>query len=327
MAGFDLQRDEMTRTSSNLAHWHDKDSVTSVQSELGGKDENYAVFVQDAYQWSEKVKVYGGLRLDHYKKYSGYFNDYVKNKSISYDEATYNEWSPKISLEYNMADDTSCYVSYGHSFNPPTLYKLYRTDTNYETGYVGNPDLKPEKSNTFEVGFKKNWADKMALKAAAYLTKTTDLINVSTVAGTSHKQYVNIDKADRRGLELDFRKKFNNNWNSYLNYSWELAYDDDDNRICEIPKHIIHAGVLYNKGKFGANLDTEYVSNRNKPGETSGVYLSQDAVVLLNTGFNYKFNPKASAFFTINNLFDRAYSATWALAAGRTYNLGFEFTF
>ena len=38
-------------------------------------------------------------------------------RSLNYDSATYDEISPKISLNYQADEDTNYYVSYGHSFN------------------------------------------------------------------------------------------------------------------------------------------------------------------------------------------------------------------
>mgnify|MGYP002236518196 CR=1 FL=1 len=65
------------------------------------------------------------------KKTDGYSIYYDKKtgavtRSLNYDSATYDEISPKISLNYQADEDTNYYVSYGHSFNPPPLYQVYR---------------------------------------------------------------------------------------------------------------------------------------------------------------------------------------------------------
>lgn len=89
----------------------------------------------------------------------------------TYEEGTYTEWSPKLSLEYALPNDTTLFASYGHSFTPPILYQVYR-DSGAEIknikgqltvagkGTIANPDLKPETADAYEIGVKKKWGDK-----------------------------------------------------------------------------------------------------------------------------------------------------------------------
>lgn len=83
------------------------------------------------------------------------------------EEGIYNAWSPKLSLEYLMGNDTTVYASYGHSFTPPILYQVYRSErspikivngvpTASTRGSLPNPDLDPEQTDTYELGLKKN---------------------------------------------------------------------------------------------------------------------------------------------------------------------------
>ena len=318
-AGFDLQKDDMTRTGRDLAHWHEKDSVLRTRSQMGGKDELYALFVQDEYQWSSQLKLYTGIRFDHYRKYGGYAHDDIKNSHTAYKEASYNQISPKLALEYDVKPGMVWYASYGHSFNSPSLYKLYRTDSYYDA----NPDLKPENSNTFEIGIKNTFARDSKMNLAFYQTRTNDLINTERVAGSSKRRYVNIDQATRTGIELDLTHQYDQHWSQYLNYNWEKIYDGDDQPVYGMPKHILHTGVTYRQGKWATNLDLEYVSNRNEAGECSGVYLSNDPILVWNLGIHYKFDTRTSAFFTIDNVMDRSYYQ-WYKAAGRTYTLGVQ---
>ena len=322
VAGFNIQKDDMDRTTSRLAHWHDWDSTTSVLDKTGGKDDIYAAFVQDEYRWNDQLKLYTGVRFDHYKKHGGYDHNYSKKTDTEYDETSYNQWSPKIALEYTPDDVMTYYVSYGHSFNPPTLYMLYRTDSYYD----GNPDLKPEISNTYEIGFKARFDPKNDLKMSLFKADTKDLITSEYIEGSSKRHYINKEEAKRTGLELDYNHKFNDKYTGYINYQWEMAYDQDDEWIYDIPKHILHTGLRYDMNKWSANLDGEYVSNRNAPGEVDNVYLSSDPYFILNAGVGYKFNKKCSATFTVNNLLGRDYYL-WYKAPGRTYTVGVQYEF
>jgi len=323
VGGFSWQNDKMTRTTTNLEHWHDKNSITSITSQTGGKDQNLSLFLQDEYNLTEKWKIYGGLRLDHYKKYDGYYNEIAKS-NINYKKTSYNELSPKIVFEYAQDDKTIYYTSYGHSFNPPSLYQLYRTDRNY----IGNPYLEPETTNTLEAGIKKQLGEKSSFNLALYQSKTDNLITSDTVDvnGTSKKWYKNLENVKRMGLELDFKHQFDKQWAGYLNYARQKGEDSKGEKLYSIPENVFHAGVKYNKKKLTANLDAEYISERNEPGSISGVYLSYDGFFLANFGVNYKINRDAIITFNVNNIFDKDYYL-WYAAPGRTCTLGVQFEF
>ena len=319
VAGLNAQKDEMTRTGKKLSAWHDWDSVISTNTVIGGKNSSFATFLQDKYEWSDRLSMYAGIRFDYYKKYDGSFHDYTNNTFTKYDEASFTQWSPKLAFEYAADDKTNYYVSYGHSFNAPSLYKLYRTDSSY----IGNPDLIPEKSDSFELGVKKQLGSKTNLHFAVYKSFTKDLIVAETVPGLDKKWYVNKDKATRIGFETELSHKFDDKWEGYLNYQWQNVSKDGET-IYSYPKHILHTGVGYTAGKWSGNLDVGYVSNRNDPGDLSNVYLSYDGFVTLNTGVTYEINKNMRATFTINNLLDRDYYQ-WYKADGRTFYLGLNF--
>ena len=123
VTGFDVQRNSMDYIESKLARWHDPGSVTAVLAVAGGCDLASAVFLQDEYRVNEKFGVNFGVRLDHYKKYDGYYRDDILDSSPP--DASYSEFSPKIALTYYPNAKTTLYTSFGHSFNPPRLYHLY----------------------------------------------------------------------------------------------------------------------------------------------------------------------------------------------------------
>lgn len=320
--GFDWQSQKMTRTSSKLARWHDKDSVTSINDIQGGRSDVFALFLQNDYYINEKWEVYAGLRWDHYKKYDGFYDD-LKNPITKHDEASYDEISPKISIKYQPNESTSFYASYGHSFNPPSIYKLYRTDNNYDA----NPFLKPETSNTIEVGMKKKFGVNTAMNLSIYNAKTDNMIVAETIPGKDKKRYNNIEKAERTGVDFDLNHKFSDRWNGFLNYSWIDAKDDDNQKINWIPTNTFHAGLTYRYDKLTATLTTEYISDRNKPDSVSGVYLSYDEVAWVsNIGLTYQVSKDCKATFSVLNIFDKDYYL-WYAAPGRTFTAGLVYEF
>lgn len=320
VAGFDVQRDAMDYIKSRLAHWHDHDSVISQTSKMGGKDLIAALFVQDDYRFNKHFGINLGLRLDHYKKYDGYFRN--ASSYIKQEEASYNELSPKVALEYYPTPKTTLYASFGHSFNPPRLYQLYRHDPSY--GYIANPELKPEKTNTFEIGVKEKFDEKTYLGFSAYHAKTTDLITASSKDIAGHRKYINLSEAKRIGWEMELRHAFTDAWSAFVNYNYERATDEEGYRIYSIPQHTLHLGVKYDKKPWSAYLEGQYISSRNEPDEFSGHYLSDDAFFIANCGINYQFMKNATLSLTVENLFDLDYWQ-WYKARGRSVMVGVSF--
>ncbi len=318
IAGMDFQKDSMEYSKETVAHWGDKDSTTKVTSRMGGTNMTISAFLQDAYTINDQWTVYAGLRWDRYRKYDGFYQD--SKSDVKREELTYNELSPKISFEYTPNKRSSYYVSYGHSFNPPTLYQMYRNDPTY--GYIANPDLNPETTNTFEIGTKQKLGDKTSLTVSLYHAKTKDLITTQPVG--SYKQYVNVDEAKRVGGEIELTHSFNDMLSGYMNYGFVNAEDGKGKRIYSIPRHTFHAGLSYNRKNWNGYLEAQYISSRNEPGEVSNAMYSDDAVYTINLGGNYKFDEGVTLGFAINNLLNRDYWQ-WQHAAGRTYTVSLSF--
>ena len=319
VAGFDIQRDSMDYIKSKLAHWKDKNSVTSETSRMGGKNLTAALFVQDEYKINDQWNVYGGFRFDHYRKYDGYYRD--ASSSIKQKNENYNELSPKLSFEYKPQDTVSYYISYGHSFNAPTLYEMYRNDPGY--GYIANPDLDPETTNTFEIGMKKQIGTKTNLTMSVYHAKTKDMI-IAVKRADGKRWYVNQDQARRIGAELDVNHTFGQFFSAYANYSYEKAEDENGDRIYSVPRHIFHSGIQYNREKWNAYLEGQYISGRNEPGEVTHRLYSEDAVFTMNLGVNLHVYQGAVLGLAVNNLLDKEYWA-WQKAAGRTYTVSLQY--
>lgn len=318
IGGIDIQKDTMDYFKESLAHWGDRHSVTKVNSRMGGTNLTMSAFLQDAYEISEQWKIYAGVRLDRYKKYDGYYHD--SKSDVKQAESTYTELSPKISVEYKPDHKNTYFVSYGHSFNPPTLYQMYRHDPVY--GYISNPNLEPETTDTYEIGIKKKMGNKTGVSISAYHAKTKDLI--SAVKKGDVRQYVNISRAKRIGGEIDLQYSFNDNFSGYINYGYIKATSGSGKRIWSIPKHTLHMGLNYRKDSWDGYVEAEYVSDRNAPGEHAHGMYADDAVYTINLGANYKFEQGVMIGFAVNNVLDRDYWQ-WQHGAGRTYTLSLSY--
>jgi hypothetical protein len=122
------------------------------------------------------------------------------------------------------------------SFFTPTTYPdgyttgvtfPYDGKGSFSLNYVlGNPDLKPEKTVSYEVGLQLQFLqNRLGLDATYYYSKGTDLLVRSPIAGSSGFQYVTLNAGAirNRGVELSLTAKpvtgkvFT--WDMIINYS------------------------------------------------------------------------------------------------------------
>ena len=327
IAGFAWMKEKMTYTSYSLTNWNDWNSISSLSSINSGSTHTFALFAQDQYTLSEQWKVYTGVRFDQYKKEGGYSYLASGNSRQDFSSKSFSEVSPKIAFEYTADDRTTYFTSYGHSFNPPSIYKLYRRAGTSMSSVQANPDLEPETSNTFELGMKRDLDDNTSLGITLFHVKTKDKIALATKNGV--KAYYNLDNATAKGVELELKHKLNDNWSSYFNYTYERGENesnDQTTRNWDIPRHLLHAGVDYTYGKADWGLDAQYVSERQSPDADTGEYGSEDAFFLMNTYLNYKATDQIDLQFGIQNLLDRKFYASEA-TSGRTYTLSVNYSF
>ena len=349
VVGINAKQESFDQKRYNLDSWKDHGSINSdygLYETHGGKARNLAVFAQEEYKIIDPLSMYLGLRYDHYKKYSGYSRyineDGSYERSVDHGDGSYSELSPKVAFGYKADEDTNYYASYGHSFNPPPLYQIYRDGGGDMGDVTANPDLDPEVSDTFEIGLKKKLFSRTNIGISLYTVKTDDKILYTThyLPGTTtkaYKRYENHGTEKRNGVELDIRHNFTDAFGAYINYAWQtgevevtevtdtnLSSSTTDNY--DIPEHLVHAGLTYNKDSLNMLLDSQYVSERQSPDSVTGEYGAEDAFFIVNATINYEFFKGTTLQLSVDNLLDEEFYSNEA-TSGRTYTAGMRYSF
>jgi iron complex outermembrane receptor protein len=111
-----------------------------------------------------------------------------------FQEATDDEWTPRVGVRYALAPQTNVYATYSRGFKSGVF------DVTSPTG----PQVDPEKVNAFEVGVK-SAAPRFSYNAAAfyYDYKDTQANATLQVGNAIQNQLVNVPKARIYGAEAD----------------------------------------------------------------------------------------------------------------------------
>ena len=326
LAGAAWMKDKMRYRSYNLANWTDWSSVVGDPTmQSGGAIISTAFFVQDEITLDPRWRLQLGLRYDNFSKEDGY--SYVGSVRKSYDEKRFSAWSPKVAVSYEPKKDILVFASFGKSFNPPSIYKLYRRAGDKMSSVQANPLLTPETSTTYEVGIKQKIDKNTSYGLTLFRVATDDKISLATLGGV--RAYYNMDSSRTKGVEFEIKHRLNRDWRTYLNYTFEsgeITSAGVTEHDWDIPKHMLSFGIDYTKGNFNGVLDAQYVGARQSVDSVTGEYGSEDSFFLTNLYFNYNVNENLKLQLAVRNLFDRHFYA-YEAANERTYTLGASYSF
>lgn len=212
-----------------------------------------------------------------------------------------------IGLGFAFNAQHHVYANYGTAFKAPDLNDLY--------GYGGNIHLKPEESNSVEIG-SKHHIGSFNLTTAVYQFEIDNLINCLTDPITFNCSNINIDKAAIEGIELGVKWQQDGLF-AGLNGSYNHAQDDVSKQdLLRRPRRSLNLSLGYQAEKMGIStailakshaLDTPLFGS-NTPRRLEGYAVA-------NVQAYANINPKTTLRFNIENLGGKNYSYAYASAS------------
>ena len=181
--------------------------------------------------------------------------------------------------------------------------------------FVGNPNLKPEKSQGGDVGVLIESTDKRhSLDLTYFARNVSDLISSEVLDATTYgTRAINIDGTSKiRGAEITYQGKFTDAMTAYANYTFTQAKDSNNDELVRRPKHTANVGLAYQiTEKWGSNVNVSYVGNRIDSYFDEATYVSSrvkmPSYTLVNLGVNYQLSQNLTVYANLNNLFDKKY--------------------
>ncbi len=190
-----------------------ENQIFPTQSFPDSKVQESGVFLQDRIGFLDNtIEVIAGLRYDHYslkvKDGGGYI---LANPGLqSPASKTKGQLSKRLAVLYYPTDTQTVYANYAEGFKAPDFTEINSGFGNLAHGYIArsNPNLKPETSQSFELGWNFN-NDVHTASVAAFYTRYKDFIEEQKDIGTEKIngrdviifQSVNLDRTYIYGLE------------------------------------------------------------------------------------------------------------------------------
>jgi iron complex outermembrane receptor protein len=196
---------------------------------------NFDQYLQAAIDLTPRWNLSAGLRHSRVKfENKDHFLLDTGNPPAGYPETngddsgsvTFRETTPVIGAIFKATDTLNLYANAGQSFETPTFVEMAYTSTG---GF--NLDLKPAKSNQYEVGAKWMVGDNTIINGAFFFIDTEDEIVVQQQAG-GRTVYQNVKDSERKGFELSIDSQLGNGLSTYLAYSYLDAEFTSDFTSC-----------------------------------------------------------------------------------------------
>lgn len=227
------------RNYSSLYNVYDQDTITGdyhfnnlLSNDYKYKEQIYAGYIN----YAGTIGTFGyqgGLRVEQYV-YSGEIpSEGMKFKPTKATPGFF----PSLYLSQKLKNDQELQLNYSRRVTRPNFFQLipYRDYTDPLNQREGNPNLKPEYTNSVEFSYAKNWKTANFLGTVYYRNTNNLLSTISVPLGTDTllTTFVNADNNNSYGAELTLKNTFFKIWDVTTNvnlYQTELTYTQDKQR-------------------------------------------------------------------------------------------------
>ena len=174
------------------------------------------VFAQANWLINDDWSAVFGLRSNEVKfKVNDYFI-----RSTNPDDSgsvTFRSTNPVLGFTRHLTEDSNVFFNYGKGFDTPTLTEAAYRSTDPLVGGL-NLDLKPAKSDHYEIGLKTRLGETQRLDVSYFVINTKNEIVVAENLG-GRSLFTNASKTSRSGIEIAHSAQWDQEFSSYLAFS------------------------------------------------------------------------------------------------------------
>lgn len=260
------------------------DADNGYGSLIGQTTEIWRAFLRDSWDWQRHHLVLAGAHA-HYT-----------------DTGNADTWNAEYG--YDLFTATRLIASAGTGFRAP--------DTTDRYGFGGNPDLKPERSRSYELGIKQRIGSRQTLDVRAFRNDVSDLILVEfDPSNDPNVDYgfraVNVDRARTDGVQANWRYE-SQRWSARVGGIVQTPKDrSDDSLLLRRARRTATAGLTRRLGAFTLGGDVIATSSRADIDAATGAPVTDGGYVLLNLDARYAVTQQWSLAVRGENLLDRDY--------------------
>ena len=203
-----------------------------------------AAYGQDQIEWND-LTIRAGLRFDFFNPRSSLPSD-PGNPANNIQGAPPSpprkasiktSLAPRLGISYPITVRSSVFFSYGHFYQLPALKDIFdnsnynklarfQASDTYKFGTFGNPDVRPERTVQYEVGYKNAVTDFLGISVNVFYKDIRDLLGVEFVQTYNDAEYpriTNVDFGNTAGFTISIDQRRLGIFNSTVDYTWQMA--------------------------------------------------------------------------------------------------------
>ncbi len=229
----------------------------------------------------------------------GDFGDYPNKETLKTKRGwwrktkTTSQISPRLGIAYPISETGVIHFSYGYFFQIPQFELLYKNpgyvinETASISGIFGNPELKPQRTQSYELGLQQELTNSLKLEVTGYYRDVRDWVSTGVpidlgISGQTYYTYVNKDYSNVRGIIAAVDKRFSDHYSWHLDYTFQVAEGSNSDPGQEyasltggegVPeptrfilpldwdqRHTLNGELYFSQGGFGADLLMQFGS-------------------------------------------------------------------
>lgn len=299
------------------------DDIFGLESGSGGAVQDHkmwALFVEDNWMPTDRFTLTAGVRHDHHDLFG-------------------NNLSPRLYGTFKATPNWTVKGGISTGYKTPKTTDLYDGITGFGSQgvspFVGNPDLKPEKSRNTEVAvywnhpqrhnfnltvFRNDFKDKIMRGEATQSCEATggvrpcaNLGEYADLGYTSYSQNINVAKARIQGVEVAGRYQISDRWAVRANYTYtdseQQSGADKGLPLTNSAKHMLNATVDWQAlQQLNVFLTMEARSKRYRGKDAAGNPRYFKDYEVFHLGASYQVNKNLTFNARINNLLDEDFT-------------------
>ncbi|MDY6459231.1 TonB-dependent receptor plug domain-containing protein [Acinetobacter faecalis] len=225
----------------------------------------------------------------------------------------------QLAARYNLSPASSIYANVGTAFRAPIVGQIISEPALWG----GNPDLEPEESVSYEIGFDHSITSSMTLYGSAFHTQVD---NVMVSGALTNWVFENMGSATFNGAELGL-KWAQDDFYANAEYAYiQAKNDDEDADLPNRPRQNFNLTLGWDNGHYG--VSTSLVA-KGKAKDTRDI----PGYAAIDMNAYWQVNPHLKTFVNIRNLGDTNYktavndASSYYIASDRQASVGVTFKY
>lgn len=254
---------------------------------------------------------------------------YVKTYKVNENKT----FLPSFGIAFNPIEQLKFRANWGQSFKMPSPRQIGGVfNMGTRTVYYGNPDLKPERATTWDLGFDADW-QALNLSATYFKSRYKDKIGVRRLSATT-RDYINLDQATISGLELytsyDLGLALDQNFRlqPYLSLTELFKYEDNKNKLSGVARTTLSYGLKFHHPDAGLTTSVDFTYFDKRPEDDIFYSATIADVTLSKSIYEFDHGGDMKLKFSLKNIFNKEYeTSSNAAMPGRNYYVGLAYDF